>query len=151
MPRSAAFVLVMLVLAMSTLVGAGCGGGDAGDGARTLSKREYIEQANGLQSKAAKVFQTLDGTKAPATPAAAATHLAALDQLITGFDELEAPREWRDEHATLVRSLRTMREAMSTISRANARSAPIIKTQLRRYRAAQGDFEQAVQDINSSR
>ncbi|MCW2926040.1 MAG: hypothetical protein JWM86_8 [Thermoleophilia bacterium] len=143
--------IVLFVLAMA-LGATGCGGGSGdSDAERPLSKREYIDRANTLQAEAAKVFATLDGAAAPATPAAATTHLAALDRLIDGFGKLRPPRDWRDEHATLVGSLRTMRESMSTISRASASSAAIVQTQLARYRAAQRDFERAVRDINSSR
>jgi len=117
---------------------------------RSLSKREYIEASNDLQADAASVFGSLDGRVA-ATPAQAERYLTALDQLAEGLDELDPPREWRDEHATMVESVRTMRQAMSIVSRASPRNAKVIGVQLERSSQAQRDYEQAVRDINASR
>lgn len=143
--RAAALVLALAVLA--TLL-AGCG--DDSDEPRTLSKREYISRANELQGTATTVFAQLKG-RAPASTAAAKAHLDALDQLIDGYAKLRPPATWRDEHRTMLQSLRTMREAISTIARANAKGASIIQVQLTRYRDAQRDFERAVRSINASR
>ena len=136
----------MLVLAVAI---AGCGS-EADDGPRTLSKREYITAANGLQQDANEVFEALGGRLAP-TPATAKVHLAAFDELIAGYEQLQPPRDWRDEHADLLESLRTMRQSMLVVSRASARNRRAITAQVARYEAAQGDFEAAVRSINASR
>ncbi len=138
-----------LLLAVLVLAVAGCGGG-VKDGDRTLSKREYIVQANQLQQDATTVFAELDGRLA-ATPAAAKVHLAAFDKLISGYDALEPPRDWRDEHAQMLESLRTMRQSMGIVSKASAKNRRVITLQVDRYVAAQGEFEQAVRSINASR
>lgn len=139
----------LLLLAVLALAVVGCGR-EAKDGSRTLSKREYIAQANGLQQDASTVFAALGGRLAP-TPAAAKPHLVAFDELILGYDELDPPRDWRDEHATMLESLRTMRQSIAIVSRASARNRAVITAQVARYEAAQVDFEQAVRSINSSR
>lgn len=140
------WLLLLVIAAAITL--AGCGRSEE---SRSLSKREYIEQGNRLQQDAAEVFRELDGGRTVASPKTAATQLAALDRLVTGFGELRPPRDWRDEHATLVESLRTMRSSLAIVSRASARNARVITLQLQRYADAQRDFEQAIRKINASR
>ena len=137
----ACFVALACVLGV-----AGCGG--SADGA--LSKREYIDRGNDLQTDAAEVFRSLDGSTA-ASPKAAGAQLAAFDELIDGYEELRPPSEWKDEHAALLESLRTMRQSMSIVSKASARNTEVITTQLSRFTKAQSAFEQAVRDINASR
>lgn len=148
MPRAGRRSLPLL-LAVLMLAIAGCGSEPA-DGTRTLSKREYIAQANVLQQDANRVFEALGGRLAP-TPATAKMHLAAFDKLIAGYDALVPPRDWRDEHAELLEALRTMRHSILIVSRASARNRPVITAQVARYRAAQDDFEAAVRSINASR
>ncbi|MCW2921421.1 MAG: hypothetical protein JWL76_1295 [Thermoleophilia bacterium] len=148
MPRVGRRIPFLLLVVLVLAVG-GCAS-EAKDGSRTLSKREYIAQANELQQDATKVFSALGGRLAP-TPAAAKQHLAAFDELIAGYDRLHPPRDWRDEHATLLKSLRTMRQSVSIVSRASARNRRVITLQVGRYEAAQTAFEQAVRSINASR
>jgi hypothetical protein len=152
MPRAGRRIPLLLHAVLVFAVGAtvaGCGSTET-DGPRTLSKREYIVQANELQQDATKVFSALGGRLAP-TPAAAKVHLAAFDELIAGYDKLSPPRDWRDEHATMLESLRTMRQAVSIVSRASARNRRVITLQVGRYETAQAAFEQAVRSINASR
>jgi hypothetical protein len=139
-------VLLTLLLGAAALLASGCGS----DEPRTLSKREYIEQANGLQKEAAQTFAQLEG-RTVATPATAKAQLLALDRLIAGFTKLDAPAAWRDEHAALVASLQTMRQSMAVVARASRRNTKAIRVQLGRYAAAQRDFEAAVREINASR
>jgi hypothetical protein len=148
MPRAGRRI-PLLLLAVLVLAVTGCAS-EPTDGSRTLSKREYIAQANDLQQDATKVFAALGGRLAP-TPTAAKPHLAAFDELITGYDELDPPRDWRDEHAEMLESLRTMRQSIAIVSRASARNRPVIDAQVARYGAAQDAFEQAVRSINASR
>lgn len=152
LPGHSARLVAMLAIVMLVLVAAaGCGGGDdADDGPRALSKREYIEQSNELQRNAAAVFDQLDGPVA-ATPEEAAQYLQALEELVVGFQALEPPRDWREEHSTLIESVQVMHQAMSIVSKASARNEPVISRQLQRSADAQRDFEQAVRDINASR
>ncbi|MCW2959731.1 MAG: hypothetical protein JWM90_118 [Thermoleophilia bacterium] len=145
MPRRRPVVLASLFLLLAALLLAGCGS----DAPPQLSKRDYIERFNTLQSDASQVFADLAADAS--TPAAAASRLGAIDELITGVEELDPPQQWRDEHGTLLTSLRTMRESMGIISRAGASKTTIISTQVRRYTAAQRDFERAVKAINASR
>lgn len=126
----------------------GCGSPDEGGG--RLSKREYIAKGNERQAQAADVFRTTDG-KLAATPETAGTQIAAYDRLITGFQKLEPPREWADEHGRIVTSLETMRHALLMLSRAGAGNAKLVRAQVARYSSAQADFERAVRDINASR
>jgi hypothetical protein len=137
-----------VLLALLAMTVAGCGGSASKD--RTLSKREYIAQANDLQHDAATTFAKLDG-RTVATPATARAQLLALDRLIKGFDALRPPNDWRDEHATLRSSLSTMRQAMAIVARASPRNTRAITSQLQRYATAQRAFEGAVHDINASR
>jgi hypothetical protein len=144
--RPLAWLVVLCAVAGALL--AGCGSDD--DGPRTLSKREYIERSNDLQADAATVFTSLDG-KVATTPAEAKRYLAALDRLSEGLDGLEPPRDWRDEHATMLESVRTMRHSMAIVSKASPRNAKVITRQLTRSSQAQRDYEQAVREINASR
>lgn len=139
--------LLALLLPAAALL-AGCGGDD--DGPRAMTKREYIEASNDLQADAASVFGSLDGPVA-ATPAQAEKYLAALDRLADGLDGLDPPKEWRDEHATMLESVRTMRQSMAIVSKASPRNTRVIGIQLERSSQAQRDYEQAVRDINASR
>lgn len=138
---------VLLLVLVSGLL-AGCGSDDPAS--RTLSKREYIERSNRLQSQASTIFTSLDGRVA-ATPAQAKQYLDALDALAAGLEELRPPREWRDEHATMLDSVRTMRQAMAIVSKASPRNTKVITLQLGRSAQAQRDYEQAVRAINASR
>ncbi len=131
------------------LVIAGCGS-EPEDGPRTLSKREYIAQANGLQQDANTIFAELDGRLA-ATPAAAQVHVAAFDKLIAGYEALDPPRDWRDEHTAKIEALKTMRHSTLMVSRASARNRTLIEAQVARSKAAQEDFGAAVRSINASR
>jgi hypothetical protein len=142
-------VQLLVALAASAVVVAGCGE-EAEPGERTLSKREYIAEANDLQSDANEVFAALDGRLA-ATPAAAKVHLTAFDELIAGYEALRPPRDWRDEHDELLEALRTMRQSMLVVSRASARNRRAITAQVARYDAAQQRFVEAVRSINASR
>ncbi len=148
MPRAGHRISILLVAAASIAL-AGCGA-ERSNEPRTLSKREYIAQANDLQAGATKVFAALDGRLA-ATPAAAQVHVEAFDGLISGYEALSPPPDWRDEHAELIESLRTMRQAIVIVSRASARNRQAINTQVARFEAAQTSFEQAVRSINASR
>lgn len=148
MPLHARPVLLAL-LAVSTCLLTACGS-TTDPGQRTLSKREYIERANGLQQDANDVFAALNGRLA-ATPAQAKVHLVAFDKLIAGYERLAPPRDWRDEHDELIEALRTMRQSMLIVSRASARNRRVISAQVARYEAAQGDFQDAVRSINASR
>jgi len=130
---------------VAALVGAGCGGGP-----RTLSKREYIDRSNALQSDAAAIFEGIDGPVAT-TPEEAARYLKAFDELAAGFRRLRPPRDWKDEHATMIAAVEDMREAMAIVSKASARNTTVITRQLERSTAAQRRFEQAVRSINASR
>jgi hypothetical protein len=129
---------------------AGCGTREQDDGPRPLSKREYIQQADALQRGAEEAFVTLDG-RIPATPEEAATRIAALDEMIAGYEQLVPPRDWRDSHAQLLESLRTMRQSLQVVSRASAGNRRVIEHQVGRYESAQAEFEQAVRDINATR
>lgn len=140
----------LLVACMVLASGCGMGDGAAEDGPRALSKREYIERSNELQAQAADVFAKLDGPVA-ATPKDAAQYLTALDELHAGLGQLNPPAAWEEHHATLVESVRIMREAMAIVSRASARNERVIKRQLQRSADAQREYEQAVQAINASR
>lgn len=140
---------LLLLLAALMLAIAGCGS-EPEDGPRTLSKREYIAQANGLQEDANAIFAELNGRLA-ATPAAAQVQLAAFDELIAGYEALDPPRDWRDEHAAKITALQTMRHATLMVSRASARNRPLIEAQVARSQAAQDDFGAAVRSINASR
>ena len=144
-------LLVLLGSALAlALVATGCGGMNADSGPRTLTKREYIERANGLQQDAQAVFAKLDGRLA-ATPAAAKVHVAAFDELIAGYERLRPPGDWRDEHEQMLEALRTMRQSMLVVSRASARSRGAIRAQVALYQDAQGEFQAAVRSINASR
>ena len=143
-------MVAMLLVVAATMVAAGCGGEREAADDRALTKREYIERANGLQGDAQEVFAQLDGRLA-ATPATAKTYVAAFDRLIAGYGELRAPRDWRDEHDQLVESLETMRHAVLIVSRASARNRAVITAQVARFQEAQRDYQAAVQSINSSR
>lgn len=152
MPRSAGHRArrwaALALVALLALLPAACGGEESGP--RPLSKREYIERSNDLQQEAAGVFSSLDGRVAT-TPAEAARYLKALDRLITGLEGLQPPSDWKDEHATMLESVRTMRQSMAIVSRASPRNAKAIGVQLERSSQAQRDFEAAVRDINASR
>lgn len=137
---------VLAIALLGALVVGGCGS----DEPPTLSKREYIERSNELQREASGVLTSLDGRVAT-TPQQAARYLEALDKLIVGLDGLDPPRDWRDEHATMLESVRTMRQAMAIVSRASPRNAAAIKSQLERSGAAQREFDEAVREINASR
>lgn len=150
MPRpphpSARRVAVIAVALVVAVLGAACGS----DGDRTLSKREYIARSNAVQQDAAGVFRSLDGRVAT-TPAEAARYLEALDRLEAGLERLEPPATWRDEHATMLRSVRAMRQSMAIVSRASPRNRRVIRLQLRRSMTAQRDYERAVRAINATR
>jgi hypothetical protein len=147
-PVASRVIPLALVLVAMLLLPA-CGGDDDA-GPRALSKREYIERSNALQSDAATVFNSLHGRVAT-TPAQATRSLQALDKLIAGLDKLNPPREWRDEHARMLEAVRTMRQAMAIVSKASPRNARVITLQLKRSSQAQRDYEAAVHDINASR
>lgn len=136
-----------LLLVAAVIVGCGNDGPVAD---RTLSKREYIARADELQGQVQDVFTSLDG-RLPATRAKAATRIAALDDLIAGYELLVPPPDWRDEHATMLESLGQMRRSLVIVSKASASNRKAIEFQVARYQAAQAQFEQAVGDINASR
>lgn len=142
--------VIALLLVAAALLLAGCGEDAPDDGPRPLSKREYIERSNELQSDAASVFSSLDGRVA-ATPAQATRYLQALDRLITGLESLVPPREWRDEHEDMLEAVRTMRQSMSIVSKASPKNQRVIALQLERSGQAQRDYERAVREINATR
>ncbi|MCW2924916.1 MAG: hypothetical protein JWM98_2320 [Thermoleophilia bacterium] len=148
-PALRAFRLV-ITLALVLTCGVSFAGCGSSSDDRALSKREYIQRGNRLQGDASKVFESLHGNLA-ATPAAAGAQLKAFDTLIAGYEELRPPKAWRDEHATMLRSLRAMRQSMSIVSKAPATNTAVITTQLARFNSAQRDFRQAVRDVNASR
>lgn len=138
--------LALVLLPALALVGCGS---EPSTAERTLSKREYIQRSNDLQAKHRAAFTELpDATRTPAT---AQRQIAALDALSAGLTELDPPPDWRDEHATMLESLATMRHALVIISRASPANRPVITAQVRRHSEAQQAFDQAVQDINRSR
>lgn len=134
------------------LVLAACGGGasSGSGGAEPLSKREYIVQADALKQDAESVFASSDG-RLPATPAKAAAIIGALDAMIAGYEALEPPRDWRDEHEAIVAALGQMRDAVGIVARASARNEGAIRFQVARYQQAQADLADAVRSINASR
>jgi len=141
---------MLLALVATALLAGGCASAASTRDEPVLSKREYIAEANELQQDAAAVFSKLNGRLA-ATPAQAKVHLAAFDGLIAGYEALDPPRDWADEHAQLLESLATMRQSVLVVSRASARNRGAVTAQVARYRQAQDDFEAAVQSINASR
>lgn len=153
MPRFAlvrhALGTLTCVLLGAALLAAGCGGG-TDDGARTLSKREYIQRADALQVDAVEVFTTVDG-RLPATPAQAVGTLAAIDDLIAGYERLVPPPDWSDEHETMLGSLRTMRQSLQVVAKASAKNERVIAFQVGRYQDAKQAFDDAVRSINASR
>jgi hypothetical protein len=149
-PRPRITVALPLLALALVLAGGLLGGCGEQSRDRTLSKREYIERANDLQQDAAKVFRSVTG-RTVATPKTATSQLKALDALIAGYEDLRPPRDWKDEHATMLQALRDMRRSMLVISRASPRNTKAITAQVAAYAKAQRDFEQAVQDVNSSR
>ena len=149
-PTASRISPMLLALVATALLAGGCASAASTRDEPVLSKREYIDRGNDLQTDAAEVFRSLDGSTA-ASPKAAGAQLAAFDELIDGYEELRPPSEWKDEHAALLESLRTMRQSMSIVSKASARNTEVITTQLSRFTKAQSAFEQAVRDINASR
>lgn len=148
--RATRTVALLLVVLTAVAVAAACGGDLAdGDGARRLSKREYIDRFNVLQRNAGTIFTGLD--TALRTQDTAKSRLDALDSMIDSIAELRPPRTWQDEHDTLLRSLRTMRESLGIIARASSRKQGAIAAQVRRYTQAQRDFEKAVRQVNATR
>lgn len=144
-------LLAVVAMCASALLAGGCGeDAGAGGGQRALSKGEYIQRADTLQQEAADVFTTLDG-RLPATPSEAVTRIAALDDLIAGYERLVPPGDWQEQHAVLLESLRTMRQSLNVVSKASANNRRAIEYQVGRYQAAQADFEQAVREINATR
>jgi hypothetical protein len=100
--RRPAFAL--LVVLAAALTAAGCGG----DG--SLSKSEYVEKNNAIQTEAMESIGTL-GT-ASSDPEKAAAQLeeaqAGIDKAVKDLDALKPPSDWKDEHADLVASLKEM-------------------------------------------
>lgn len=143
-------MVAVLVVIAAALVAAGCGEQREDRGDRALTKREYIERANGLQADATEVFAQLNGRLA-ATPATAKTYVATFDGLIEGYGALKPPRDWRDEHDEIVEALETMRHAVVIVSRASARNRAVITAQVQRFQQAQRAYQDAVQSINASR
>jgi Mg2+ and Co2+ transporter CorA len=142
-------VLAAAVLLAAASVLVGCGSEKPSDD-RTLSKREYIARADEMQGEVQDVFTSLDG-RLPATRTQAATRIAALDDLIAGYELLVPPPAWRDEHAKMLQALGQMRQSLVVVSRASAGNRTAIEYQVGRYQAAQADFTQAVDEINASR
>ncbi len=140
---------IVIVAAGIVVLAAGCSS-DSGGGDGRLSKRAYIEQADALQSQAAAVFRTLDG-KLPATPAKAKPRLTALDELIAGYEQLEPPRAWQDEHDEILLAVRDMRASLALVSKLSARNAKAIRFQAGRYQDAQRRYEAAIDSINATR
>ena len=132
------------------IAAAGCGAAEQDAGSSTLSKRQYIQRADELQGAAADVFTTLDG-RLPATPTEAAPRIAALDDLVAGYERLEPPSDWRDEHEEILASLAQMRQALQVVSRASARNRRAIEYQVGRYQDAQARYDEAIRSINASR
>lgn len=139
---AAALVLAVVVLA-------GCGAEQRATD-RTLSKREYIARADELQGAVQETFASLNG-RLPATRSQAVTHVAALDDLIAGYEQLTPPADWADEHTTMLAALAQMRHSLVIVSRASARNRTVIERQVGQYHQAQLRFERAVGDINASR
>ncbi|MCW2955483.1 MAG: hypothetical protein JWO69_352 [Thermoleophilia bacterium] len=144
MHRACRHALTLLV-ALAALISAGCGSGDDPQ----LSKREYIERFNTLQADASEVFAELAASASD--PKAAAAHLATFERLRDGVQALDPPDQWRTQHATLVEALGTMHQSMGIIAKARATKTEVITTQVRRYTAAQRDFQAAVAAINETR
>ncbi len=139
-----------LIALMATLIVAGCGGDAPDAGSSALSKRQYIQRADELQDQASDVFATLDG-RVPATPTEAAPRIAALDDLVEGYQRLEPPADWRDEHEAIVAALEEMRQSLQVVSRASASNRRAIEYQVGRYQAAQVRYDDAIRSINASR
>lgn len=153
-PPAATAAPVLLVAALVVvalgLIAAGCGGDDPAGGSPTLSKRDYIQRADELQSAAADVFTTPDA-RLPATPAQAAPRIAALDDLVAGYERLVPPADWKDEHAAILESLGDMRTALVVVSKASAKNRKAIEFQVGRYQDAQRRYDEAITSINASR
>lgn len=126
-----------------------CGGGDRPLDERQLSKREFVQRFNAIQQDAAPVFEEL----APAvrTPETAKARLEAFDELIRDVDTLYPPDTWRTEHRAMLASLRDMRNSLEVVSRAGASRRAVIATQVKRYDAAKGRYDHAVDEVNRTR
>lgn len=98
--RSALAVLAVV----ATLLVAGCGG----DG--SLSKNEYVEKNNAIQTEAMESISSLGTASSDPDKAVAQldTAQAGIDKAVKDLDALKPPSDWKDEHADLVASLKEM-------------------------------------------
>lgn len=136
----------MAVLAVGVL--AACG--DAG------AKNDYIDQVNKLQSAAQTDLTALQTSASSGDPAAAADSLNQLadraDKLATNIEALDAPEDFTDGDAALIKSLKDMATTARGVHRdrrgrraGRRRSAMGKMTELDTAMAA------AIQQINDAR
>lgn len=138
--------LLMAVLAVGVL--AACG--DAG------AKNDYIDQVNKLQSAAQTDLTALQTSASSGDPAAAADSLNQLadraDKLATDIEALDAPEDFTDGDAALIKSLKDMattaREASTAIAAGDVQAGITAMGKMTELDTA---MAAAIQQINDAR
>lgn len=138
--------LVLLTLVAAILV-AGCGSGDG-----RMSKSEYVDEFNTIQTKLGKALDSAGAASSDPKTATAALEktVAELDTSIADMKKLEPPTDWQKEHDQMLSALVEIRDAMQQMVGANGDPA-VMTTALKKIEGAATKGQAATESINKSR
>lgn len=142
-PTIRRLVHLLLALATCSVLLAACGS----DG--RLSKNEYIDRMNALQTKASKAIEKTTGATPGAEDVAGVTR--ELDAAIADIKKLKPPEEWQKYHDDIVESLETTRDATLAIQKAKPGDVKAATAQLTKIKQAQEQYNSAINGINKDR
>lgn len=140
--------MCVTIVAAALLGVAGCGDG-------SLSKSEYIAQNNAIQKSAMASMGSIS-TLDPSKPAAAATQVLAvkkdLDAAIVKLEALKPPSDWTDEHADMVKAVKSTSAALGALATAvRTEDVAGMKAASTKLTTSNVSFRAAINAINSSR
>lgn len=112
----------VLAIAASALLLAACGD----DG---MSKNEYVERNNEIQTEAMKAVNDLSSSSDPEKFASGIADVkTSLDTAIEDLKALDPPADWTDEHADLVKAIEGMRSTLDDLKTAAEKEDPTALT-----------------------
>lgn len=133
---------VVALVAAAAMLAAGCGDG-------RLSKNEYITQSNKIQENASATMNKLGsaGTK----QAEAKRLVKEFDKAIDQTEALKPPTEWQKHHDAIVKSMKSLRDALKIMSQAKMGDVKTATAQYATVTEAQQRYQQAITAINADR